>query len=52
MLCGGRGKRGALVEKGKGPWQTNDVMIFFDTMFLGKEKTKIREWSKLIMIVS
>jgi hypothetical protein len=28
-ICGGRGKRGALVEKGRDPWQRNDVTIYF-----------------------
>ena len=28
-FCRGRGKRGALVEKGKSPWQRNDVIIYF-----------------------
>jgi hypothetical protein len=27
-FCGGRGKRGGLVEKGKGPWQKNVVIMF------------------------
>ena len=26
-LCDGRGKRGPLLEKGKDPWQRNDVII-------------------------
>ena len=26
-FCSGRGKRGLLVEKRKGPWQRNDVMM-------------------------
>jgi hypothetical protein len=29
MFCGGRGKISALVEKGKGPWQRNNVKITF-----------------------
>ena len=34
--CGGRGKRDALVEKGKGPQQRNNfIIIFWWTFFLG-----------------
>jgi hypothetical protein len=36
MFCGGRGKQGSVVEKGKGPWPKNDVlMIFFKDFFYG-----------------
>ena len=34
-LCSGRDKWGALVEKGKGPWQTNNVIIHFWWFFFG-----------------
>jgi hypothetical protein len=38
MFCGGRGKISALVEKGKGPWQRNNVKITFAwNIFQGKE---------------
>jgi hypothetical protein len=34
-LCGGRGKRGALVGKGKGPWHRNIVIIKIQWNFFG-----------------
>ena len=58
-FCGGRSKRGALVEKGMGPWQKKCcdktylmifiylfilILIFF---FSAEEKMKRKEWSKL-----
>ena len=48
-FCSGRDKRGVLVEKGKGPWQSNDVILFFDKIYFGEEKMKPREWSNLIL---
>ena len=37
-FCSGRGKRSALVRKGKGPWQRNIVMMkFWWNFFGGKE---------------
>jgi hypothetical protein len=39
---------GALVEKGKGPWQRNVVIIKKVMIFLGEDKMKTREWSNLI----
>ena len=44
-FCGGRGKRVALVEKGKGPWQRNIVILVFWWIFFGEEKSK--EWWNL-----
>ena len=44
IICGGRDKRGALVEKDKDPWQRNVVIIFF-----GEETMTTREWSNLIL---
>ena len=43
----GNDKRGALVEKGKGPYHRNIPMIFFNERLL-EEKMKTREWSNLI----
>ena len=45
-LCGGRGKRGAMVEKGRRPWQKNVVIIIFWWFFDG-EWMKTKEWSNL-----
>ena len=37
-------QRDALVEKDKGPWQSNDVMIFFSNkMYFGAKKIKKKE---------
>jgi hypothetical protein len=48
-FCGGRGKRGAMVEKGKGAWQSIVVIIKFDYFCGGEEKMKTRTkgWSNL-----
>ena len=45
-FCGGKGKRGAMVWKGKGPW--DDVQIKFEWLYLfsGEEKMKTREDKK------
>ena len=43
-FCGGRGKRGALVQKGKVPWQRNIVLIHsLIFIFLGVERMRTRE---------
>ena len=35
MLCGERGKRDGMLGKGKGPWQRNAIIIFFNEISLG-----------------
>ena len=37
-FCGGRGKRGAPIEKGKGPWHENIVIIIFSWIFFRKRR--------------
>ena len=48
-FCSGRGKWSALVEKDKGPWQRNDIMIFFSEMYFREEEMKTREDNKLYL---
>ena len=44
MFCGERGKKGALVEKGKGTWQRNDIIIIcLINYFFGEKKVKSRK---------
>jgi hypothetical protein len=38
----GRGKRGTLVEKGKGPWQRNVVLINFNVLGGREDEDKRR----------
>ena len=49
-FCSGRGKRGALVEKCKGPWQRNTLIIKFLWIFFGgrEGKNNKRQKSNLI----
>ena len=51
-----RGKKGAMVEKGKGPWQYIIIIMNFKwIVFRGKERwrqEKTREWSNLIFFSS
>ena len=52
MFSNGRGKRGALLKKGKGPWQRNVVMMNFWWILWGmrrRRQEKTREWSILIL---
>ena len=42
-FCGGRGKRGALVKKGKGPWPTNVVIINCCCIFLRGKRRRRQE---------
>ena len=50
-FCKGRGKRGALVEEGKGPRQRNYVITDYFLMKLcGKEKTKTRQDKRIIKL--
>jgi hypothetical protein len=39
-FCGGRGNKGAILEKGKGPWHSNDVIfsIYIMKFFWGKRR--------------
>jgi hypothetical protein len=37
MFCGGRGNRGAVVEKGRGPWQRNIFVKNSNYYFWGRE---------------
>jgi hypothetical protein len=47
--CGGRGKRGALVEKGKSPWERYTALIFFNDFFLGGGREEMTKgWADLI----
>jgi hypothetical protein len=50
-FCGGRGKRDALLEKGRGPMvenycYNNSFMIFFS----GEEKIKTREDKRMVKL--
>ena len=51
MVCGRRGKRGAPVGKGKGPWRRKLFMDVFIYLFIflggGEEKMKTIQWSNL-----
>ena len=47
VFCGGRGKRGALVEKCRGPWPKNVVMI---KKKYGEEKMKTREDKTMVKL--
>jgi hypothetical protein len=54
-FCGGTCKRSAMVEKGKGPWHRNSVIIFFDKYFLikyflGKKKDEDKRRQKKIKL--
>jgi hypothetical protein len=46
----GRGKRSALVEKNRGPWQRNDVRINFNEIFFGEKKMKRREEKRMVVL--
>jgi hypothetical protein len=50
-FCCGRGKRGAHVEKGKGPWQRNIIIIInLYWIFFREKKTKARENKRMVKL--
>jgi hypothetical protein len=50
-FCSGRSKRGALVGKGKGPWQRNDfILLIIFINFFGEEKMKTREDKRMVKL--
>ena len=51
MFCNGRGKRGAHVEKGKGPWQGNVVINSLNETIFGEENMKTREDKRMIKLI-
>ena len=52
MVQGGGGKRGVVVENGRGPsWQRDVVVIVkFDEFFLGEMKMKTRDDKRMVKL--
>ena len=45
-FCSGRGKRGALIQKGKGPWQRNIVIIIYKWNYFGGRENENKRRQK------